>query len=34
MSLEDARKFVIDFDADPKLRIRIAEKKKEMKKII
>ena len=31
MSLEHARKFVVDFDADPKLRIRIAEKKKEMK---
>ena len=31
MSLEHARKFVVDFDADPKLRIRIAKKKKEMK---
>lgn len=31
MSLDHARKFVVDFDADPKLRIRIAEKKKEMK---
>lgn len=30
MSLEHARKFVVDFDADPKLRIRIAEIKKEM----
>lgn len=31
MSLDHARKFVVDFDADPKIRIRIAEKKKEMK---
>ena len=30
MSLEHARKFVVDFDADPKLRIRMAEIKKEM----
>lgn len=25
MSLKDARKFVVDFDSDPKLRLRIAE---------
>ena len=30
MSLEDARKFVVDFDTDPKMRVRISEKKKEM----
>lgn len=30
MSLEHARKFVVDFDADPKIRIRMAEIKKEM----
>ena len=32
MSLEHSRKFVVDFDADPKLRIRIAEKKQEMER--
>lgn len=32
MSLDHARKFVVDFDADPKLRIRITKKKKEMER--